>query len=374
MRPYRHRVARIWLLVVLSMLSVVVPVAALTSPGPVPLLPAAMNLAAVGICFAVAVAVLPLCRSVLAEDLVTLLPCLALLVGGAIDCVMGSPAGFDRHQTFHDVTICSALIFLGAAPRVHVVLVASALSLMIVSGVLAHMPRGGLLEDGVFWTIALLAFSWGGRVQERGRLRLYMHRVEREAQLRRVSALSNGLFRGARTDALTGVGNRLQLDERLARLASSGESLRDFWLLMVDVDHFKQLNDALGHVVGDAALRTIATTLASCLRQDDMLARYGGEEFAALVRAPEATHAWRIAERMRQAVADLPLSNPRTEAGHVTVSIGLAAIGPGGLGSVIARADLALYAAKGSGRDRVAIEPGFERTGYPLPGMALSAI
>ena len=310
----------------------------------------------------------------LGEDLTVLLPCLALLIGGAIFCMPGSHAGCDRHQAFIDATICSAMIVLSAERRVHIVLIAATLALMVAFGVLTRMPWGSIVENELFWSVALLASSRAGQLQERSRRHLYAHRVERERQLRRASASRDALLRGARTDALTGTGNRLALDERLRALAGSHAPLREFWLIMVDVDHFRLLGDALPPGAGDACLRAVAATLANCLRADDLLARLGGDAFAALVRTPEAIHAWRIAERMREAVTDLSLTNPRTAAGHVTVSAGIAAIGVGGLGSVIGRADLALNAAKAAGRDRVALEPGFERTGYPLPGMAIPAI
>ena len=135
-------------------------------------------------------------------------------------------------------------------------------------------------------------------------------------------------------------------------------------LLMIDIDHFKSINDRFGHITGDHALVVIAQTLASCLRPQDLLARFGGEEFTVLLPGLETASAVSVAERLRAAVAKLPpLTGATATAGTgdhtITVSIGVAtAMAATTVAALLARADAALYRAKGSGRNRVESETG----------------
>lgn len=158
-------------------------------------------------------------------------------------------------------------------------------------------------------------------------------------------------------DALTGLANRRQFDRSLerecARTRRTGEGVG---LLMIDVDHFKLLNDHFGHPVGDQRLCAVAQALAdNAMRTTDVVARYGGEEFAAILPATDLTSAIAIAERMRTAVAKLGLPSP-APGGCVTVSIGIAHIDhigdQGDEAALIAAADAALYDAKQAGRNR----------------------
>jgi diguanylate cyclase (GGDEF)-like protein len=125
-------------------------------------------------------------------------------------------------------------------------------------------------------------------------------------------------------------------------------------VLMIDIDHFKRLNDSHGHAVGDRALLHLATVMGSKLREIDHLARWGGEEFLALLPATGADEAQALAERLCERVRSMPLA---TEAGRLplTASVGVAEwLGPhDSLQALIGRADEALYAAKRDGRDRV---------------------
>lgn len=164
------------------------------------------------------------------------------------------------------------------------------------------------------------------------------------------------LARLSHFDALTGIANRRRFDEVLAhewarRRKSSGQLA----LLMVDIDHFKQLNDRFGHAVGDECLRSVAAVLAGCARRDaDLVARYGGEEFAAILTGIDPQDAVQIAERMRTSVEALALPSG-TATGIVTISVGLAcaqAIDTE-MAAFVATADTALYDAKRAGRNRV---------------------
>lgn len=160
----------------------------------------------------------------------------------------------------------------------------------------------------------------------------------------------------ALTDPLTGLPNRRRLDEVIAE--NWHRWIRDrtpVSVLVIDVDHFKVVNDLAGHQAGDACLRTIAATLArACRLPEGLVCRWGGEEFVAVLPDADAEFGAAIARRTLQAIRDLAV--PRTAAAAtVTVSIGIASCVPTAeqtAADLIARADRALYAAKRAGRDR----------------------
>ncbi len=159
------------------------------------------------------------------------------------------------------------------------------------------------------------------------------------------------------TDPLTGLYNRRFLDERLAEEVV--RALRYGYPLaccLLDVDHFKAVNDSYGHQDGDEVLRSMAAILRDQVRRDDIVARYGGEEFIVLLIQQDLQGALRVAEKIRTSVAEMPfrLSNGATL--DVTVSIGVSAGAGPSLNQehLVAAADAALYAAKRDGRNRVA--------------------
>ncbi len=163
------------------------------------------------------------------------------------------------------------------------------------------------------------------------------------------------------TDPLTGVANRRFFDKRVTeeveRWFRRGEPLV---AMLVDIDHFKQVNDRFGHHVGDAALREVAELLGRDLRGADVLARYGGEEFVLLLPNTTAFQGMAIAQRLCQRVEKYPFAPDRDLSLNLTVSIGVACLDTeselGGVnpsGWLIQRADAALYEAKQSGRNRV---------------------
>jgi diguanylate cyclase (GGDEF)-like protein len=158
----------------------------------------------------------------------------------------------------------------------------------------------------------------------------------------------------SRTDALTGAGNRRAFDDALgheiARAKRYGQPLS---LVILDIDHFKGVNDTHGHQGGDEVLRVVARTLRSTLRDGDVLYRYGGEEFAVLLPHAQGTGAFTAAERMVRAIAAMPAHLPGGEV-RVTASAGVATLSASDDGSgLVFRADAALYQAKKDGRDRV---------------------
>ena len=160
----------------------------------------------------------------------------------------------------------------------------------------------------------------------------------------------------ASTDTLTGLPNRRVFLERArTELALARRSGRPLSLLMLDIDHFKRVNDEHGHDVGDRALRLFAATTTGVVRQTDALGRLGGEEFGVLLPDTLADGAELVAEKLRAAVA-----SARGEGvPPLTVSIGLAQLHRSDreLDNLLRRADAALYAAKDGGRDRVATAP-----------------
>lgn len=167
------------------------------------------------------------------------------------------------------------------------------------------------------------------------------------------------LARVARTDLLTGLGNRLRLDEDLAALhARAQRDGHPYAVAMVDVDHFKPFNDRYGHQAGDDVLRAVAAAMAGTCRAGDRAYRYGGEEIAVLYHWADLAAARRAAERLRLAVRDLAIPHRARpdDIGVVTVSVGVAAFHPDHAISaedVLGAADAALYGAKRAGRDRV---------------------
>ncbi len=185
---------------------------------------------------------------------------------------------------------------------------------------------------------------------------------------RRLEALNLELQSQIGLDALTGIANHRAFHDRLAalwaRLAREGEPLA---LLVVDLDHFKNLNDTRGHTEGDAALRQMGGVLRMAVRStEDLPARLGGEEFAVLLPRTQPDHALLVAERIRAGVAQTTIPNPGATSGEIlTASVGVAMAWPteaaGGARDLVERADAALYLAKAGGRNRVVLDQSARR-------------
>ncbi len=161
----------------------------------------------------------------------------------------------------------------------------------------------------------------------------------------------------ATTDPLTALYNRRALDARLeCEILRSQRYGKPFSLMMLDIDHFKQVNDTHGHAAGDAVLSQLGAILTRETRDVDVVARYGGEEF--VVTLPETTiePTRQVAERIRKKVAETPFVLPHETTVHITVSIGLACFPDAAAGTaeeILGRADRALYISKHLGRNRV---------------------
>lgn len=179
---------------------------------------------------------------------------------------------------------------------------------------------------------------------------------------RQLEAANRTLERLSHLDPLTGLANRRHLESALKlewrRLSRTRSPLS---LLLLDVDHFKAYNDALGHIAGDRCLQRVAQLLKEgAQRAGDLVARYGGEEFAIVLSATDAEGALRIAEGLRARLASTGVPHPSSPAGpHLTLSVGLATVVPGAdlaPPALVAAADRALYRAKQQGRDRIAMD------------------
>ncbi|GAA0387997.1 hypothetical protein GCM10009530_43850 [Microbispora corallina] len=171
------------------------------------------------------------------------------------------------------------------------------------------------------------------------------------------SLLHAQLQAAARTDPKTGLLNaaawQREADTEIIRAQRTGVPLA---LVLVDIDHFKRVNDTYGHLVGDQVLIQVATTLRSQLREYDVVGRFGGEEFVVLLPGADVTEARRVAERLRRRVGRMAVSAEQAMV-TVTVSAGVAIMNVHGedLIELLAAADLALYRAKELGRDRICL-------------------
>jgi len=174
------------------------------------------------------------------------------------------------------------------------------------------------------------------------------------------------LLRSGLTDFLTGFHNRRYLHARLREeLARAQRARHALVCLMIDVDHFKRINDQYGHLAGDAVLREIAQRIDAEMRLSDTGARFGGDEFAMVLSQATMSDGEKVAARVLHAVREQPIAMGKGAQETVTLSIGVAAAKPGAgqrdykvlAERLIAEADAALYRAKSAGRNRVAISP-----------------
>ena len=171
----------------------------------------------------------------------------------------------------------------------------------------------------------------------------------------------------ARTDALTGIMNRRAILERLSEeMARARRDATGLGVGMIDIDHFKRINDAYGHAAGDQVLREVVARASSATRPYDGFGRFGGEEFLTIVPACPDSEVASVLERIRNAVGDSPVEVESHQI-RVTVSIGGAMSSGESVDELIRSADDALYRAKAAGRDRVVLAG---RAGLPAAGAA----
>ncbi len=213
----------------------------------------------------------------------------------------------------------------------------------------------GLLSLGLAGQLALNARA--ARHRERG---LAEARTALEAQ----SAL---LVQLARSDAVTGLANRRGLmDDLTAEVYRALRYRRPLSVLLIDVDHFKRVNDTSGHAFGDTVLHEVAATLRAALRASDLVARYGGEEFVVVLPETDLPSAGMTAEKLRSAIEAHDFTDGERHA-RVTVSLGVATLTDSRMSPadtarrLLGKADAAMYAAKHAGRNRVRWETDLPR-------------
>jgi diguanylate cyclase (GGDEF)-like protein len=167
---------------------------------------------------------------------------------------------------------------------------------------------------------------------------------------------NESLIQRASTDYLTGLKTRRFFEEQLDRELKRAERNRSaLAVVMIDIDHFKQVNDRFGHLAGDALLRQLSSTLNRDLREIDTLARYGGEEFVLLLPDTQGSGAVHLAERLRKNVEDTEWDLGSPEKVRLTISLGVSSFPDDAQSNIdlLATADAALYEAKHTGRNRV---------------------
>ena len=168
------------------------------------------------------------------------------------------------------------------------------------------------------------------------------------------------LYESSTRDALTGAYNRAHFDDRLrAEIAFASRHAAETALVMIDIDHFKRVNDTYGHEAGDVVLKELAAVAQRALRTEDVFARFGGEEFAVIMRGINLVGAYQLAERLRLALAGTPIPSDG-KAIRVTLSAGCATMTccsqPVTAAELVRVADRRLYLAKTGGRNRVVAE------------------
>ncbi|GAB4217211.1 MAG: hypothetical protein Fur007_18850 [Rhodoferax sp.] len=192
----------------------------------------------------------------------------------------------------------------------------------------------------------------------------YVHRIQ--ANERELQLVNRNLAYLAEHDPLTRLANRRHFDQATRRLLAlvSGPVA----IAIVDIDHFKRVNDEHGHVVGDHALVHLASRLNAAMRDQDVLARFGGEEFVMAMPIPSRERALEIAQRLRTSIASQPVALESGAPLHLTISVGLALIvglprrlseaqADALVAKALHQADAALYRAKSEGRDCVRLAP-----------------
>jgi diguanylate cyclase (GGDEF)-like protein len=200
--------------------------------------------------------------------------------------------------------------------------------------------------------------------------RAYAKTVARETEL---ECLNGELAQATRTDPMTGLGNRLRMSAEItAATARATRYGNECTIVMLDLDRFKEYNDALGHIAGDAALCSVATAMAATVRAVDIVCRFGGEEFVVLMPEQSLDGGARAAERIRCAIEALQLQYPTPRGPQVlTISAGIALLGRSQAhdeDEILRTADAALYRAKRAGRNRVEGMPvSAERTSIAGP-------
>jgi diguanylate cyclase (GGDEF)-like protein len=286
------------------------------------------------------------------------LPCvLTVALAGLSGVLAHDPAllGLYLHESL--IVIATAIMFIGLDMSFNIGLsVVTLLMIAIIFVYAGDYPDGAKLQTVFFDSCTLAPLIYGRQMQNLVFSRMFLLNLRDELRNSQASMRHARLASIAYTDPLTEIPNRRYFDEICASMSDMTLNLLPLSICMIDIDHFKLLNDKLGHLQGDRCLKLVAATIRNNLRnQSDIVARFGGEEFVLLLPATDMNTAYEVAERVRAAVMDLAHPNPGAPTGIVTASIGVAELAkpPIILHPLLQNADHALYRAKITGRNRV---------------------
>jgi len=292
------------------------------------------------------------------EHVVIIVPTLVTLLLAGTAGLLSPGHALLEHYLIFGVVIASTVITFVRLDQAHAnFLAAGAIGIMIgCLGASGVQDIGLKLQDTVFYSAVMLTLLHAQRIQNIYRTRVFLANTRDDLRNSAVARRNDQLSSIAYVDPLTNIPNRRYFDEICGSIGDATKNLLPLSLCLIDVDHFKNLNDQLGHLQGDRCLRVIATAIRNNLRSNsDILARFGGEEFVLLLPGTDADGALEVMERIRIAVMALNHPNPSTTYDVVTVSAGIAVADtrPVTVETLLHNADLALYRAKSSGRNRV---------------------
>ncbi len=224
------------------------------------------------------------------------------------------------------------------------------------AGVVENMRQGTSLSDIKTLLESLIEET---RAMRKSTQLLHEHLEAKSHEIQLLQEELEQERRRASTDPLTELANRRAFLEGMDKAIGQASASRPLSLLMIDIDHFKNINDTHGHLIGDRVIRFLAQVLRQNIKGKDMAARYGGEEFVVMLTNTGLRGAEAVAEGIRQAVADAKLvrSDNKQPLGRITVSLGVTEYLPGeDPVETVNRADQALYQSKQNGRNRVTVD------------------
>ncbi|MBZ9987629.1 diguanylate cyclase [Mesorhizobium sp. BH1-1-5] len=267
---------------------------------------------------------------------------------------------YERHLNIMLFVAITAIIIFGIPLAWTATIAALALGLYLVFQLQnPAIEFGSAVAATLFFASGIFATVAARRIMTILAQKTFLFELRDRRRVAELAEANDRLLLLARTDPLTGIANRRWMTETLNHLWGNGNGRPDgFAMLMCDIDHFKKLNDHLGHADGDRCLVEVARIIQDNVRRDlDHVARYGGEEFLVLLPEVDEEKAVSVAERIREGVEAAALRNPGSPVSRrVTISIGVALQTPGETGSpeqLQRQADEALYLAKETGRNRV---------------------
>jgi diguanylate cyclase (GGDEF)-like protein len=291
------------------------------------------------------------------EHFLVIIPAvITCVIAGIIGTLDGTPDLFANNFTMAVTVAYTGIMFVNIDLSYAAWM--GALTILVLSAFTVHSPLPNIPEKAefIFFHASIMAaMLLARRSQNLHNYRMFLWELVHVIQSNEVERRNQQLSSIAYTDRLTDIPNRRYFEEIADAINAAPEHSLPLAICMFDIDHFKNLNDQLGHTQGDRCLRVVAAAMRNNLRQkSDILARYGGEEFILVLPNTTALQALEVVERIRLAVLTLNHPNPGTELDRVTISAGLATTTePTVVEPLLQQADKALYRAKTNGRNRV---------------------